>query len=279
MFKRIVAWLRQFFSVTKKTQLITWQAEWSVVLNEMVSFYRTLTQAEKRLFDERARLFLETTQVESGQLDVTDTDRLLVAASAVIPVWGFPDWHYFNVSKVILLPGAFNEQFECGQPDSLITGMVGAGLMSGKLVMSRPALHLGFSNSKDKHNVGIHEFVHLVDMADGDCDGFPERLKEHAYSIAWFELVEKKINDIELRESSIRDYGATNKAEFLAVASEYFFERPKMMQSKHPVLFQSLSDLYRQDVMRIAEDLQPRRKAPCPCGSGRRYKHCCMEKA
>jgi len=160
----------------------------------------------------------------------------------------------------------------------LITGMVGAGLMSGKLVMSRPALHLGFSNSKDKHNVGIHEFVHLVDMADGDCDGFPERLKEHAYSIAWFELVEKKINDIELRESSIRDYGATNKAEFLAVASEYFFERPKMMQSKHPVLFQSLSDLYRQDVMRIAEDLQPRRKAPCPCGSGRRYKHCCMEK-
>lgn len=259
-----------------ETNTIQWQPSWSSFLNDKVAFYRTLSNEDKRIFEERARLFLETTSVEAGQIEVTDEDKLLVAASAVIPVWGFPEWHYFNVQKVFLLPASFNERFECGQPDSLITGMVGTGPMAGKLALSQPALHQGFSNTKDKHNVGIHEFVHLVDMADGDCDGFPERLKKFAYSIPWFELVEQKISGIENNDSNIRDYGATNKAEFLAVASEYFFERPKMMKQKHPKLYQVLSDFYRQDVMRIAEDIKPKRRGPCPCGSGKRYKNCCL---
>lgn len=255
---------------------IQWRPSWSEYLNDTVVFYRTLGQKDKRVFEERARLFLETTPIESGQFEVSDDDRLLVASSAVIPVWGFPDWHYFNVSKVFLLPASFNEKFECGLPDSLFTGMVGTGPMSGKLVLSRPALHQGFMNSRDKHNVGIHEFVHLVDMADGDCDGFPERLKKYSYAIPWFELVEKKITGIEGKQSNIRDYGATNKAEFLAVASEYFFERPKMMKNKHPALYSALTDLYQQDVLRLSEDINPKKKSPCPCGSGKRYKHCCL---
>ncbi len=278
----MLAWLiekiKDYSSFTDSKVIIQWQAGWSDFLSETVTFYRTLDSEDKRVFEERARLFLETTTIEAGQFEVSDEDRLLVASSAVIPVWGFPDWHYFNVSKVFLLPASFNERFECGQPDSVITGMVGSGPMSGKLALSRAALHQGFKNDEDKHNVGIHEFVHLVDMADGDCDGFPERLKKYAYSIPWFELVEKKISGIETRRSNIRDYGATNKAEFLAVASEYFFERPEMMQKKHPELYQALSDFYQQDVMRIALDIRPRKKATCPCGSGKKYKHCCMKK-
>ena len=276
----MLSWLiEKFKAITcsrPEVDLVVWQQQWSVYLNDKVAFYRTLNEDDKRLFEERVRLFMQTTPVEAGQLEVTDEDRLLVASSAVIPVWGFPDWHYFNVSKVYLLPASFNEQFECGQPDSCITGMVGTGPMSGKLALSQPALHLGFSNTKDKQNVGIHEFVHLVDMADGDCDGFPERLKEFAYSIPWFELVEKKITGIENNQSNIRDYGATNKAEFLSVVSEYFFERPKMLRKKHPKLYQALSGFYQQDVMRISEDIKPRKKSPCPCGSGKRYKHCCL---
>jgi Mlc titration factor MtfA (ptsG expression regulator) len=255
---------------------IIWQANWSTYLNETVAFYRTLTESDKVIFEKRVRLFLETTPVEAGQFEVSDKDRLLVASSAIIPVWGFPEWHYFNVKKVFLLPASFNEQFECGQPDSLITGMVGTGAMSGKLALSQPALHLGFKNTKDKQNVGIHEFVHLVDMADGDCDGFPERLKKYAFSIPWFELVEKKIAGIDSNSSNIRDYGATNKAEFLAVTSEYFFERPMMMKKRHPKLYQALSGFYQQDVSRIADDIKPRKKGPCACGSGKRYKHCCL---
>ena len=277
MLKAIVNGIKSIFGFSSKPlEVIEWQQPWSDFLNDKVAFYRVLSDEDKTLFEQRVLLFLQTTAVEAGQFEVMDEDRLLVAASAIIPVWGFPKWHYFNLKAVFLLPGAFNDEFVCGAIDSNITGMVGTGPMAGKMALSRPALHLGFENSRDKQNVGIHEFVHLVDMADGECDGYPERLKEFSFSIPWFDLVEQKTRAIHNKQSNIRDYGATNRTEFLAVASEYFFERPKMLQKKHPHLFGSLSEFYQQEVLSIAGDIKPKKKAPCPCGSGKRYKHCCM---
>lgn len=264
------------FSRKQTAEVFEWQSVWSEFLQQKVAFYRVLDQEGKALFHRRVMLFLQTTVVEAGQFEVTDNDRLLVAASAIIPVWGFPKWHYFNLKAVYLLPAAFNENFECKAKDSFITGMVGTGPMAGKMALSKPALYQGFENSKDKQNVGVHEFVHLIDMMDGECDGYPERLKEFAYSIPWFELVRQKTAEIDNNKSNIRDYGASNRVEFFAVASEYFFERPAMLQQKHPQLFSSLSIFYRQDVMAIAQDIKPRSKSPCPCGSKKRYKHCCM---
>ncbi len=276
----MIKWIRELLQkitgVGSSQKEVLWQEQWSGFLIEKVAFYRVLSVEDKLLFEQRVLLFLQTTEVEAGQFVVSDEDRLLVAASAVIPVWGFSKWHYFNLKSVYLLPASFNASFECGQQNSDIIGMVGTGPMAGKLALCRPALYQGFENSNDKQNVGIHEFVHLVDMADGECDGYPERLKEHAFSIPWFELVEQKIKAIDNRKSNIRDYAAANRVEFFAVASEYFFERPKMLKNKHPQLFSSLSEIYQQDVMDIANDIKPRKKAACPCGSNKRYKHCCM---
>lgn len=276
MITLIKNWFIGLFNHKASIKDVIWQQEWTDFLNEKVAFYRTLDGEDKALFNQRVILFLQTTSIESGQFEVTEEDALLVAASAIIPVWGFPKWHYFNLKAVYLLPGSFNGDFVCGQPDSTISGMVGTGPMSGKMALSKPHLYLGFENTRDKHNVGIHEFAHLVDMADGDCDGFPERLRAYQYSYPWFDLVNKKTNEICKKKSNIRDYGATNSAEFFAVASEYFFERPKMLQQKHPQLFEALTDFYQQDVMAIAEDLRVRKNSRCPCGSGKKYKRCCM---
>lgn len=276
MFKPIIKWFKKLFTAKTQHNTSVWQKPWSEFLNENVSFYRNLSGQEQSVFHQRIWLFLETTSIEAGQFPVTDEDRLLVAASAIIPVWSFPRWHYFNLDSVYLLPAAFNAQFECGQPDSVVTGMVGTGPMAGKMALCKAALYQGFQNDKDKHNVGIHEFVHLIDMADGECDGYPERLKEFSFSIPWFELAGKKIQEIDNRQSNIPDYGATNRVEFFAVASEYFFERPKLLKTRHPKLFRSLSDLYRQESRDIAKDIKIRKKALCPCGSKKRYKRCCM---
>lgn len=276
IFTTLYAWLTgKDLKAPNKAQL--WQQQWSDFLQQTVAFYRVLSVEDKKTFEKRILLFWQTTAIEGGvAVNVSDEDRLLVAASAIIPVWAFSGWHYFNLKGVYLLPAAFNAQFECGKPDSLITGMVGTGPMAGKMALSQPDLHLGFANSRDKHNVGIHEFVHLVDMADGNCDGFPERLKSFSFALPWMEFVGRKIEEIDKRKSNIRDYGATNEAEFFAVASEYFFERPVMMERKHPQLFKALEDIYQQDVMSIAKDVKLRAKAPCPCGSGKKYKRCCM---
>ncbi|NQZ09398.1 MAG: zinc-dependent peptidase [Algicola sp.] len=248
-------------------------------LNEQVDFYRSLNDEDKQLFVQRVGLFVNTTEICGRGIEVTDNDRVLVAASAIIPVWSFADWHYFNLQTVILLPGAFNEDYEHGKQDSLITGMVGTGFMKGKMLLSQPALHYGFANEKDKKNVGIHEFAHLIDMADGDCDGFPERMSKYAYFQPWIKFVEKKISDIHQKNSNINPYGGTNEQEFFAVTTEYFFERPQLLKKKHPQLYDELMAFYQQDMASINNDVKPRKQQPCPCGSGKKYKRCCLPKS
>ena len=243
---------------------------------ENVDFYRSLSTHDQEEFQKRCLAFLETTLVSGRNVTVDDSDYLLVAASAVIPVWSFPQWHYFNLDEVILLPGTFNKDFQIKQADSLIKGMVASGgPLAGKMILSKPSLHHGFKNTEDKKNVGIHEFTHLIDMADGDCDGFPERMAAFSYSAPWFSLVHDKTIEIEEENSNISDYAATHQREFFAVASEYFFERPKMLKQKHPQLYQSLEQFYQQQRADIEKVIKPRRKSPCPCGSGKKYKNCC----
>lgn len=257
-----------------------WQNDWSLFLQKNVSFYCRLSDSDKTCFEQRCILFWQSTKIEGSQdVEVTDKDKLLVAASAIIPVWSFTDWHYFNIKSVILLPGLFNENYQYGMPDSRISGMVGTGAMAGKMALSKPDLHHGFSNEADKKNVGIHEFVHLIDMADGQTDGFPERVTQYEYCAPWFEFVHHKINEIDDGNSNINDYGATNSAEFFAVTSEYFFERPKMLKRKHPKLYEYLSAFYQQNLAELKADIAPRKNAPCPCGSGKKYKRCCMPRS
>lgn len=149
------------------------------------------------------------------------------------------------------------------------------------MILSKPSLHKGFDIYNDKKNVGIHEFVHLFDKQTGDVDGIPPGLEEHVESLPWLELIRNKTDEILAEESDINPYGATNKQEFFAVASEYFFERPDLLKEKHPNLFEALSKVFQQDLSQYDPDLlkrvEPSRNAPCPCGSGKKYKRCCLE--
>lgn len=246
-------------------------------LHAKVSFYGSLNPEEKIQFEIRCLSFIHATEFIGHDLEVSDEDRLLVAAGSVILAWGFPQWHYVKVDTVVLVSKAFNEAAEFGQHDSRITGLVGTHHLRGKMILSQPALHQGFSNDNDKRNVAIHEFAHLIDMADGDIDGLPKQVSEQAFSLPWLNLVSKKIREIDNNNSDIRDYGATNDAEFFAVASEYFFERPKRLKQKHPDLYKTLEHFYKQNRADVHEVVRIRKKAPCPCGSGKRYKRCCLK--
>jgi len=246
-------------------------------LSQNVSFYAALDEIEKSLFEQRAGLFLQNTQIVGHDVEVTEQDKLLVASAAIILVWRFPDWYYVNLHTVSLVSGSFNQHSQFGQPDSGIQGMLGTGAMKGQMILSKPALHYGFSNDRDKKNVALHEFSHLLDTVDGGLDGFPERLFDHVHAVPWLDLVRKEIGKIHNNNNSnIRDYGGTNPMEFFSVATEYFFERPSMLCRKHPEVYEALKSFYRQDVAAIKKEIKPRKKAPCPCGSGKRYKRCCF---
>ncbi len=272
----IFNWFASVFSKPPAVEERPFAERWSRTLERYSDFYRRLNKADRYVFQQRVLLFLDTTAVESTEFEVTEDDRLLVAASAIIPVWAFPKWDYFNLHTVVLVSHGLVDDGSGKHGHGLITGMVGSGVMSGKMFLSRQALYQGFQNPQDGRNVGIHEFVHLIDMADGICDGFPERLLEHAYSLPWMNVVAKKIEDILNDKSEIDEYGATNRQEFLSVTSEYFFEKPHVLKKKHPKLYGWLQKMYRIDMAAIASDKRLRKKSPCPCGSGKRYKRCCL---
>lgn len=252
--------------------------EWRTILLKKVSFYSSLALEEKELFEFKVQEFLANCRITGIGIQVDETDRLLVASSAVIPIFAFPHWRYQNLGEVLLYPASFNDKFETAGDDTNILGMVGSGLMEGKMILSKPALLHGFANESDKKNTAIHEFVHLIDKSDGAVDGVPALLLEKQYAIPWIDLINKKIDEIYEGMSDINPYGATNRAEFFSVISEYFFERPKLLAKNHPELYELLEEIFNQDMDgRNLTETKARigRNDPCPCGSGLKFKKCC----
>ncbi len=84
------------------------------------------------------------------------------------------------------------------------------------MILSRKALHHGFSNKTDKGNTAIHEFIHLLDKADGVVDGIPNALLDKQYTIPYLQLVHKKMEEINNDKSDIRNYGGTSQTEFFS---------------------------------------------------------------
>jgi len=218
--------------------------EWRKILSQKVPFYQSLNKSGKKTFEYKVQEFLLNCQITGIETEVTTIDRLLVAASAVIPIFHFPEWKYSNLSEVLLYKTTFNHDFQTEGEERSILGMVGTGFMNGQMILSKSALHLGFANETDKKNTAIHEFVHLLDMADGTVDGIPEKLLEKQYVLPWMHLMEKEIEEIYDGRSDINPYGGTKKSEFYAVVAEYFFERPHLLKKKHPELYGMLDEMF-----------------------------------
>jgi len=256
--------------------------KWDIFLLEKVNFYRNLDTLQKARYLDDVRNFLYSIRITGVQTEVDMEDRLLVASSAVIPLFGFPEWSYQHLDEVLLYPDSFDRDYNINSDKEIITGMVGSGAMDGKMILSKPSLHLGFDISNDKKNVGIHEFVHLFDKETGEIDGIPPGFEDKSFALPWLEFVSQKTNEIIANQSDINDYGATNRKEFFAVASEYFFERPHLLKQKHPKLYDTLKQVFNQDMTAVIEKSSFKKKKSlgrndqCPCGSGEKYKNCCL---
>ncbi|MFT4755895.1 MAG: Mlc titration factor MtfA (ptsG expression regulator) [Vicingaceae bacterium] len=238
--------IHYFAKSYKNKEVQVFPAIWKPILLEKVKFYKGLDADRQIEFQNRMMQFLAVVGIEAVQFELEDVDRVLIAASAIVPVFGFEEWHYNYLSTVILYPNYFNQNlyFDGEAENKNIAGMVGTGIYENKMILSRKALHHGFANPMDKKNTAIHEFVHLIDKEDGLTDGIPENLWNNNNSIPWLDLIHKKMEKINNNKSDIRNYGGTSQVEFFAVAAEYFFERPKLMERKHPELYKMLKDCF-----------------------------------
>ena len=218
------------------------------LLAEKVAFYRRLSEIDKKRFEQSIAQFLDEVSITGVETEVTEADRLLVAASAVIPLFGFPGWRYRNLNEVLLYPNTFDEDYQVKAAQRDIIGMVGSGAMNRMMILSLPALRDSFAHPERRQNVGIHEFIHLLDKADGATDGMPEVLIPQEYVMPWLKLMHHEIAEIREEDSDINPYGATNEAEFLSVVAEYFFSQPEKFEHNHPELYAMMSRIFRQEL-------------------------------
>ncbi|WP_345231143.1 M90 family metallopeptidase [Olivibacter ginsenosidimutans] len=218
------------------------------LLAKHVLFYRKLAKAEKERFLDEVLQFLKEIRIEGIGTTVTDIDRILIGASAIIPIFAFPHWHYQHLTNILLYPDTFNEAFQFQGAHRNTLGMVGEGYMNGQMILSKEALYKGFSVQAGDHNTAIHEFVHLIDKNDGSIDGIPENLLDRSYVIPWIHLMHQEMKKIQAGKSDIDAYALTNQAEFFAVVSEYFFEKPEKLHEHHPELYAMLTQLFQIDL-------------------------------
>jgi Mlc titration factor MtfA (ptsG expression regulator) len=264
-------------------------AEWEAVLQREVLFFRVLDPEDQKRFRRELQVFLGEKRITGIKLELDTTTRVLAAASAIIPIFGFPEWEWDQISEILVYPDRFDRDFAFdGDTQRRTLGMVGSGALNRLMILSKPDLLGGFRNPADKRNVGLHEFAHLVDKSDGTIDGLPAVGLERSAIGPWIDLVRRKMEEMRRGDSDIDPYGLTNEAEFFAVASEYFFERPGVMERKHPQLYAMLSRVFNQSpgeraavIAREIKRGRPRfgRNSPCPCGSGKKFKKCCLKRS
>ncbi|RLD20541.1 MAG: peptidase [Bacteroidetes bacterium] len=233
-----------------KTEDIAFSKEWRIILLEKVRFYQNLDPVGQTMFEIRVQRFLKTKKITGIDTEIDDTIRLLVATSAIIPTYAFPSFTYPTINEILIYPNAFNKDFETHKDaEGNILGMVGNRFMKGIIILSKPDLLKAFDGKAHTFNVGVHEFVHILDGLDGATDGVPKMLFDHAYTLPWLSVVKNEMNKIKYNKSDINPYALTNEAEFLAVASEYFFDSPEKFELKHPELFDYMSKIFQQDLL------------------------------
>jgi MtfA peptidase len=168
--------------------------------------------------------------------------RLLVSAHAAFMLLGTQDYFFDSVNTILLFPGVVKRKRH-----DMPSGNIGEAWANGGIVLSWPDVR-SIGRYESGHNVVIHEFAHHLDGLDGEMGGsipFNNRTDQARWDEVSAQELQQLTDDIRMGHPTLLDaYGATNRAEFFAVASECFFELPHAMKQEHAELFDLLTRFY-----------------------------------
>jgi hypothetical protein len=232
--------------------------EWLPVLASRLPFYRLMTPEAQVTLRDNVKIFAwEKYFIGAAGLVVTDEMRVVISAAACRIIQHLDLSYYDRLTEIVVYPHDYRHP---------VTGeaRLGEAHHWGVVVLSWPAVLRGLGNPCDGWDTAVHEFAHVLDRDGGSFDGTP-RLRADDHYRAWAEVMSRHFE--RLRQGSpregvvLRDYGGKNAAEFFAVATEAFFERPRVMRQLTPALFEELRQFYGFD---------PSAQSPCgaPPGSG-----------
>lgn len=230
--------------------------EWRAVLRRSVPLVARLPADLQLRLKKLMQVFLaEKSFVGCGGLTVTLEMRLTIAALACLPLLGAARGLYPRLQEILVYPGAFVVQRSQLDAAGLQTEsrqvLSGESWGRGQVVLSWADVQRDALTPGDGRNVVVHEFAHQLDQAKGFANGAPA-LRDRAAYARWSRVMQVEFDSLRWRAaqglpSLLSDYGASEPAEFFAVASEVFFERPLELAEQHPALYQELARFYRLD--------------------------------
>jgi len=218
--------------------------EWEGILEETFEFYPRLAPAVRQEFQNKLRIFLaEKAFFGARGLEITDEIRVIVGASAVRLILFLDLFLYESVREIVVYPDDYVHP-EDGDV------MLGEVYEFGTVLLSWSAVQDGVQNPHDGTDTAIHEFAHMLDWANGEFDGIPP-LGSVAEVKEWERLLGVHLASLQMDRRKqrvvLREDGGDDESEFFAVATESFFEKPKVMRQLLPDLFEALLRFYRYD--------------------------------
>jgi len=229
---------------------------WLEIIVRNVQLYRHLPEADRQELQGLVQIFLAEKHFEGcGGLEMTDEVKVTIAASACLLLLHRETDIYPRLITILVYPSAYVAKTKnpIGRAHTLEGESINLGesWSSGVVVLSWGDVLAGASDVRDGQNVVLHEFAHQLDREDGWVDGAPP-LERRSQYVTWARVLGAEYERLQrasrLGRSTVLDqYGATDPAEFFAVATECFFEKPHVLRKRHAELYEELKSFYRQD--------------------------------
>jgi Mlc titration factor MtfA (ptsG expression regulator) len=256
----VFGWFRE--RRRRKLTQADFPSSWEGIIRRNVAHYCMLEDAERDHLRALIQVFIaEKIWEGAGGLTLDDEIRVTISAQACLLILDLPHDYYRNVESIIVYPSTVLPperrpgSFEVNTlPVDAQQPILGQAFRQGPVIVIWDAALRGGRHPELGHNVVYHEFAHKLDMIDGVADGTPP-MRDRAEFREWVQVCTREYGrlrrDAEVgRKSFLNAYAATNVAEFFAVATEQFFDRPRQLSAQAPALYRVLKEYYRQDPLK-----------------------------
>ncbi len=234
---------------------------WPDLVRAHVPLAARLAAPDRERLYRLMQLFLAKVGIEGcAGLEVTEEIRVTIAAQASLLLLKMDYPKYTRVRRVLVYPSSFVPKTVALHPTGQVVRpdepLLGQAWNSGVVVLGWDAVQHAAFLPTDGDNVVLHEFAHMLDAEDGKMDGVPVFPSASAYR-AWAALLSDEFarhvkRTIAGEPTTLSPYGAENRTEFFAVATEAFFEKPVTLREREPRLHAALVEFYGFDPAALA---------------------------
>jgi Mlc titration factor MtfA (ptsG expression regulator) len=231
--------------------------QWRAIISRNLPFFDRLSLADQKELLGHVQVFLEEKRFEGCDgLRLTDEIRVTIATQACLLLLHRKTDYYPRLVTILVYPSGFIVEQE-----RHVEGHIWEGGREGRLgetgrqmrsmVLAWDAAKSGARDPSDGKNLVVHEFAHQLDFEDFAADGVPT-LKSRTDRLSWSQVMKMEFAALRAADETgiptlLDTYGASNPAEFFAVTTEAFFERPRALRRQHPRLYAEMERFFRQD--------------------------------